>query len=85
MGILLKLLALPVTGPLKGLMWIAEKIKDQAEGEIYNEDNVRGQLMELELKLDLGEITEDAYMAAEDELMARLREIREYKAAQARE
>ena len=85
MGILLKLLALPVTGPLKGLMWIAEKIKDQADGEVYNEDNVRGQLMELELKLDLGEITEDEYMAAEDELMARLREIREYKAAQARE
>lgn len=85
MGILLRLLALPVTGPLKGLMWIAEKIKDQADGEVYNEDNVRGQLMELELKLDLGEITEDAYMAAEDELMARLREIREYKAAQARE
>ena len=85
MGILFSILSFPVTGPLKGLMWIAEKIKDQADGELYNEDNVRGQLMELELHLDLGEITEDEYMAAEDELMARLREIREYKAAQARE
>ena len=85
MGILFDLLSFPVTGPLKGLLWIAEKVRDQAEGEIYNEDNVRGQLMELELHLDLGEITEDEYMAAEDTLMARLREIREYKAAQARE
>jgi hypothetical protein len=41
--------------------------------------------MELELHLDLGEITEDEYMAAEEELLARLRVIREYKAAQARE
>jgi len=85
MGILFDLLSFPVTGPLKGLLWIAEKVKDQAEGETYNEDNIRGQLMELELHLDLGEITEDAYMAAEEELLARLRVIREYKAAQARE
>ena len=85
MGILFDLLSFPVTGPLKGLLWIAEKVKDQAEGEIYNEDNIRGQLMELELHLDLGEITEDEYMAAEEELLARLRVIREYKAAQARE
>ena len=85
MGILFDLLSFPVTGPLKGLLWIAEKVKDQAEGEIYNEDNIRGQLMERELHLDLGEITEDEYMAAEEELLARLRVIREYKAAQARE
>ncbi len=85
MGILFDLLSFPVTGPLKGLLWIAEKIKDQAEGEIYNEDNIRGQLMELELHLDLGEITEDEYMAAEEDLLARLRVIREFKAAQAKE
>ncbi len=85
MGILFDLLSFPVTGPLKGLLWIAEKVKDQAEGEVYNEDNIRGQLMELELHLDLGEITEDEYMAAEEDLLARLRVIREYKAAQARE
>jgi hypothetical protein len=83
MGILFDLLSFPVTGPLKGLLWIAEKVRDQAEGEIYNEDNIRGQLMELELHLDLGEITEDEYMAAEEELLDRLRAIREHKAAQA--
>lgn len=82
MGIVFDILAFPVMGPLKGLMWIAEKIKDQADGELYNEDTVRGQLMELELHLDLGEITEDEYMAGEELLLTRLREIREYKAAQ---
>jgi len=82
MGLLGKLLTLPVMGPIKGLMWIAEKVVEQAEREAYNEDNVRGQLMELELHLDLGEITEEEYAVAEEELLARLRVAREHQAEQ---
>jgi hypothetical protein len=85
MGILTKLLLFPVTGPLDGTMWIAEKLLERAEAEIYDEGKVRAQLMELELRLDLGEIEEDEYMATEEFLLERLREIREYKAAQAQE
>lgn len=84
MGVLTKLLLFPVTGPIDGTMWIAEKLLEQAEGEIYDEGKVRARLMELELRLDLGEIDEDAYLAAEEQLLDRLREIREYKAARAR-
>ena len=82
MGLLGKILTLPVTGPLRGVLWLAEKLKDQAEGEVYNEDAVRDRLMELELKLELGEITEDEYMAAEDDLLVLLTEIREWRSAQ---
>ena len=78
MSILLDLLALPVIGPIKGIAWIAEKVAEQADRETYNEDGVRGQLMELELRLDLGEISEEEYMAAEEELLAQLRVIREH-------
>jgi hypothetical protein len=85
MGILSKLLLLPVTGPLDGTMWIAEKLLEQAEAEIYDEGKVRAKLMELELRLDLGEIDEEEYMAAEEFLLERLREIREYKASKAAE
>ncbi len=81
MGLLGKLLTLPVAGPIGGVLWLAEKLKEQAEGEAYDEDAVRGRLMALELEFDLGEITEDEYAAAEDELLARLREIREWRAA----
>ncbi len=83
MGILTKLLLLPVTGPIDGTLWIADKLMEKAEGEIYDEGKVRAQLMELELHLDLGEISEEEYMAAEEFLLERLREIREYKAAKA--
>jgi len=82
MGFLIDLLTLPVMGPIKGVMWIAEKVAEQADKEIYDEDKVRGQLMELELRYDLGEIEEEEYLAAEEALLARLRVIRERQAAE---
>jgi hypothetical protein len=81
-GFLLDLLTLPVTGPIKGVIWIAEKVTEQAEKELYDEDAVRGKLMELELRYDLGEISEEEYLAAEEALLERLRVIRERQAAE---
>jgi hypothetical protein len=85
MGILTKLLTLPLTGPIDGTMWIAEKLLERAEDEMYDEGKVRAKLMEMEMLLDLGDISEDEYMAAEDELLDRLKDIRAYKAARAAE
>lgn len=82
MGLLLDLLAFPLMGPVKGLVWVAEKVAEQAENELYNADKVRGQLMELELRLDLGEITEEEYLEAEEFLLERLRIIQERRSAQ---
>ena len=81
-GTLLKVVTFPVSQPLDGLLWVAERIKDQAEAEYYDEGAVRGRLLELELKLDMGEITEEEYQAAEDELIGLLNEIRERRAAE---
>jgi hypothetical protein len=69
MGLLTDILTFPVSGPIKGFIWLAETLKERAEGELYNEDAVRARLMELELKLDMGEITEEEYQTAEDELV----------------
>jgi hypothetical protein len=85
MGLLSKILLFPVTGPIDGTLWIAEKLLEQAEGEIYDEGKVRAQMMELELRLDLGEIDEESFLEAEEFLLGRLREIREYKAAKAQQ
>ena len=76
-GTLLKVVTFPVSLPLDGLLWVAERIKEQAEAELYDEGAVRGHLLELELKLDMGEITEEEYEAAEDQLIELLNEIRE--------
>ena len=78
---LLKVATFPVSLPLDGLMWIANRINDQVEAEYYDEGAVRGRLLELELKLDMGEITEEEYQAAEDQLIELLNVIRERREA----
>jgi hypothetical protein len=60
--------------------WIAKKVAEQADKELYDEEKVRGQLMELELKYDLREISEEEYLAAEEILLGRLRISRERQA-----
>ena len=82
---LFDILAFPVSGPIKGVIWLAEKIAEQVDREYYSEEAIRRQLMELEMKFDLGEIDEEAYMAAEDELLALLKQVRELKRAAAKE
>ncbi len=82
MGFLIDLLTFPVLGPIKGVIWIAEKVAEQVEKELYDEDAVRGQLMELELRYDLGEISEEEYLEAEEALLERLRIIRERQATE---
>ena len=62
-----------------------DEMCEQAENEMYDEGKVRAKLMELETLLDLGEISEETYMEAEDQLLERLREIRAFKAARAAE
>ncbi|NJK81300.1 MAG: hypothetical protein HC893_15425 [Chloroflexaceae bacterium] len=80
---LLSLLTLPVTAPLRGVLWVAEQIAEQVEGEYYNEDRVRSALIDLEMSLDMGAIDEEEYEAAETILLERLKEIRARKAAAA--
>ncbi|MBC8162384.1 MAG: gas vesicle protein GvpG [Roseiflexaceae bacterium] len=81
MGLLIKLLLLPITAPLDGVLWLAETINDQAEQELYNEPAVRGQMVELELRLEMGEISEEEYQIGEDALLVQLRTIRAWQAA----
>ena len=75
---LLDILTFPFLGPIKGVVWVADKLSEQAENEIFNADAVSGQLMELELRFDLGEITEQEFLEAEESLLERLKFIREY-------
>jgi hypothetical protein len=76
MGPLGSLLTFPLTGPLRGLLWVAEQLHDQARRELYDPERIRRQLVELELQLDLGQISEEAYEAAETALLEQLRHLR---------
>ena len=83
MGWLSKLLTFPVSLPVDGALWTARKLAERAEEVYYDDAPVRAALMELEMQLDLGEIDEETFEQEETLLLQRLKEIREYKTAQA--
>ena len=72
-----RILTAPVLGPLRGVLWVARMIDDQARAELYDEDKIRGDLAELELQLDLGEIELADFEAQEEVLLQRLKAARE--------
>ena len=82
--ILFDLLTAPVLGPIRGVYWLAEKIDEAAEDELLDEDKVRGELLELQMRLEMGEITEEEYEEQEKALVERLNAIREAKAERGR-
>lgn len=65
--------------PLKGVIWIAEKIQEAAEKELLDEDQVKRDLTELYMHLETGRITEEEFARQEEELVERLEAIEEYK------
>ena len=70
-----KLLLFPVTGPLKGMVSLAEKIAEQVNLEIMDKGKVTKELLELQVQLDLGRISEAEYAEREKELLEKLEEI----------
>jgi hypothetical protein len=85
MDFIFDLLTAPVLGPIRGVYWLAEKIAEVAEGELLDEDRVRGELLELQTRYDLGEITEEEYERQEKVIVERLNAIREAKAERGRQ
>lgn len=83
MGWLSKVLTFPVSLPVDAALWTARKLAERAEEVYYDDAPIRAALLELEMKLDLGEIDEEAFEQEETQLLQRLKEVREYKAAQA--
>lgn len=80
MGFIFDLLTSPVLGPIRGVHWLATKVAEVAEGELLDEDRVRNELLELQMRLDIGDITEEEYDEQEKVLVERLNAIREAKA-----
>lgn len=65
--------------PLKGVMWLGKKINEVAEKEVSDEGRIKEKLMELQLKFELDEISEEEYNKQEKELLEWLDAIRKAK------
>jgi hypothetical protein len=65
--------------PLKGVIFLAEKINEVIEKETSDEGTIKERLMSLQLKFEMDEIDEEEYDKREDELLKLLANIREQK------
>ena len=63
-------------GPLKGVIFLANKINEVIEKETSDEGAVKERLMALQLKFEMDEIDEEEYDKKEDELLKTLDRIR---------
>ena len=68
--------------PWSGFKFILKQIQKQVNQELLDESLVQEKLLELEFAYELGEINKDEYEEEHMFLLDKLRQIKEYKAAQ---
>lgn len=71
MSIFGKLLT-PITLAPRGLLWVFEKVQEEADRELNDPVRLRGELMSLQRRAAAGELTDAQYMTQEDRILARL-------------
>ena len=81
--VLFKLLSAPFSLPLAGVRFVFQQVADLADQELNDENVVREQLLLLQLQLEEGDIDEDDFAAQEADLLARMRDIKARKRAEA--
>ena len=72
MGLFTGLLLLPLA-PIRGTVWVAEQIAEEAARQMDEGRTIRRQLAEVELRYERGELTVEELEEIEDELLERLR------------
>lgn len=75
MGLLTGIVTLPLA-PVRGVIWLAGRLQEQAEWEVGNQDTLIRQLEELDDALAAGQITAEEAERAEALLLAELAEDR---------
>jgi hypothetical protein len=79
MGLLTNILLAPFLGPVNGTKWTLDKVERAVREELTDDSSVKNDFMELQMKLELGEIDDDEYLRQEGIIMQRLREVREWR------
>jgi hypothetical protein len=79
------ILLFPLKGPISGIKWIMRTIQKMADEELMNDQPWKERLIELQMRLEVGEIGEDEYVREEAIVFQALRDIRARKEALARQ
>src|SRR5687768_16166887 len=56
-----------------------EKVQGVVREELTDDSRIKEELLDLQLRLEMGDIDDDEYMREEDRLMSQLREIRRWR------
>jgi chorismate mutase len=70
-GLLTGLLGLPLA-PVRGVVWLAGRIQEQAEEQYYDPARIRAELEAVDEARRSGELSEEECAEVENELLARL-------------
>ena len=71
MGLFTGLLTLPLA-PVRGVVWVAERVAEEVERELYDEGNIRRQLLQVELDHEDGKLSDEDRDAQQEVLLERL-------------
>ena len=71
MGLFSAIFGLPLA-PVRGVVWLAEQVRDQAESQLYDPARIRAQLEQVDQARRSGELSEQECAELEDELLQRL-------------
>ena len=61
---------------ISGIRWVLETTLTAAEAEMNDDSVLREQLLETEMRREMGEISEEEFREIESDLLARIREIK---------
>jgi hypothetical protein len=79
------ILLIPLKLPVAGFNWIMRQIQTMANEELLNDQPWKERLIELQMMLEVGDITEAEYGEQEQQVFTALREIRARKEEIARQ
>ena len=64
--------------PIKGIVWIAEKVRDMAGEELEDTpEKLQRELLDLQMALEVEQITETEYQKKEKDILERLEALKE--------
>lgn len=71
MGLVTGLLTFPLA-PVRGVVWLAERIREEAERQMYDPAVVRRKLSEIDRARTEGELSEEEAAELQNELLGRM-------------
>ncbi|HEY9252263.1 MAG TPA: gas vesicle protein GvpG [Nocardioides sp.] len=71
MGLITQLLTLPIA-PVRGVVWVAEQIRDEAESQYFDPAIIQAALEDVDARREAGLLTEEEAADLEEDLVQRL-------------